>query len=302
MPAGVLRTGARTRNTIALPMTTASRPTAVVALTAPPVGGRLVIVASVVVAAAAGGGGGGGGRRRGRRARGVRGRDHVGVEGHLAVAGEQSPCTVAPVVAATGGQRQDGTHEHRVRPKRGRAADPPEHVAGVAAVDEVDGAGRCGDETRSPPEHEHRVRVTLGVECQRPGEAEGAPGVHAGHERLSAEIGGHRGRRGTASGVVVGRGHVGLGLKRDPSAAWITPLPDGAGREADDRRAGAHPEIAADGGRPGVGDCGAGENGEAAGRAETDRCLLGGCRLCADGDRMPPQVRSRVDRWRELCE
>jgi hypothetical protein len=74
-----------------------------------------------------------------------------------------------------------------------------------------------------------------------------------------------------AGKIVEGSGGVGLRLGRHLVVGPDHPVDHTSRRETRHRRPGAHPEVTADDGRPGVGDCFGGEDGEAVCRAEPRR-------------------------------
>ena len=82
------------------------------------------------------------------------------------------PCQRDAVVHRDRRERQDVAGEHRGRPERRGAADLPEHVAGLRAVDELHAAGRRGDQRRAGLEDEDGVRIALGVQRERAGQPE----------------------------------------------------------------------------------------------------------------------------------
>ena len=151
------------------------------------------------------------------------------------------PCTVTPLFSEIDVRARMLPTKADVVPKRRGAADLPEDVARLGAVDEVHVARRRGDQRRGGLEDEHGVGVALGVERERPGEAERRRRlVDAGREREAAEVGGQQRRRRAPGGVVVGGGEVRLRLERDGVGRVDRPV-HGAGREARDRRPGLTP-------------------------------------------------------------
>ena len=101
------------------------------------------------------------------------------------------------------------------------------------------------------------------VERERSGQPDRRRGVvDARGQGLAAEVGDDRRGRAFARRGVVGRDEIVLRTLRDGVAAVVRAV-HGDRRAADDGRRGEGPEITVDGGRAGVRDAGAGQDGEA---------------------------------------
>src|ERR1017187_7856486 len=88
------------------------------------------------------------------------------------------------------GEGHDGSRERGVGAERGGAADLPEDVGCLRAVDELHVAGGCGDERGCGLEDEDGGRVALGIEGQGSGDPERARGrvIHPGRHRGPAQF------------------------------------------------------------------------------------------------------------------
>ena len=104
--------------------------------------------------------------------------EDVVVQRHRSGAGEGPAVDGDAGGDADRGERQDVAGEHRAGAERGGAADLPEHVALLGAVDQRHRARRTGDQRRVGLEDEHRVGVALAVEHERAGQ--GSAGTCSG--------------------------------------------------------------------------------------------------------------------------
>ena len=121
------------------------------------------------------------------------------------------PSTVAPVVRLMSVSARIVPRKVDAGAERRGAADLPEDVARLRAVGQQDVAGRRGRQRRTRLEDEYRVRVALRVERQVASEADRGRGVvDTRRQGLTSEVGGDRGRRTFAGGLVVAGDKIGL--------------------------------------------------------------------------------------------
>ena len=184
------------------------------------------------------------------------------------------PSKVAPVCMAIEVRAMIVAVEHRGGPEGRGAADLPEHVAGLRAVDEGDGAARRGDQRRAVWKMKTGVGVALGVEREGPGQAERPSRSRrrrtSGSRRRAPSRPWSTGVRPAASMYAVVRSDS--AWPATASAECVAPSPSPGGNPVI-AAPGLTAEIPGHGGRSGVGHRRAGEHREAGRRAETDRRL-----------------------------
>ena len=112
----------------------------------------------------------------------------------------------------------------------------------------------------------------MGVERERSRQPDRrGGGVNAGGQCLTSKVEDDRRRRPLAGGLVIGRYQIRLGLLGDRVATVIHAVYRQR-RGSADRRGRVRPDVSGYRRRPGVGDRGTRQDGEAVGRCERDRC------------------------------
>jgi len=123
------------------------------------------------------------------------------------------------------GQRHDGAPEGGSGAERGGAADLPEHVAGLGAVDQVDQAARPPWSAPNRPGRRTPRRGRRPVQREGAGEPDRRGRVvDAGGQRPPAEVSSDGVRRALAGCVAVGGDQIGLGLLRHGVPGMVDPV------------------------------------------------------------------------------